>query len=112
MCCRAFPLNHFWRAGTTLKTIRAWLRKNKFSFRPLRRYTQWVGTDVVEGTNVTGVLMEQWLFSCPKLGPNGRCTIYKDRPELCKTYEPGNDMMCVHVRGPDGRPFVPQRGTR
>ena len=29
----------------------------------------------------------------------GRCTIYADRPQLCRDYEPASDALCVHWRG-------------
>lgn len=41
-----------------------------------------------------------WLFRCPKLGEDGRCTVYEHRPEVCRVYEPGEDVMCVHYTGP------------
>lgn len=50
-----------------------------------------------------------WRFSCPKLGADGRCTIYDDRPDLCRTYEPMSDGLCVHYQGStvDGQPAGP-----
>lgn len=113
MCCRAFPLNHYFLAGTAPATILKWLRKMKFPFRPLRRMAQWTTSDFTDddGKRLSGVMIEQWQFTCTKLGRNGRCTIYKNRPELCRIYEAGCDMMCVHVRGDDGRPRVPQRAA-
>lgn len=35
----------------------------------------------------------QW--SCERLGPDGRCTQYEDRPELCRRYEPLQDSLCI-----------------
>lgn len=29
-------------------------------------------------------------FHCPKVTPDGRCSIYLDRPKLCRTFIPGN----------------------
>jgi Fe-S-cluster containining protein len=43
-----------------------------------------------------------WLFSCPKLGPDGRCTIYADRLDTCRMYEAGEDELCALHAG-----FVP-----
>jgi Fe-S-cluster containining protein len=34
-------------------------------------------------------------FTCPKLGPDGRCTIYADRPKLCRIFIPKSDPLCV-----------------
>lgn len=40
-----------------------------------------------------------WSYSCSKLGPDGRCTIYEDRPDLCRRYEPMEDGLCVMAHG-------------
>lgn len=99
-CCRAFPLNHYFELGATLEAIRKLLvEKNLAMFRPLRRYREW---------SSDGKWWEQWLFRCTKLKPNGRCGIYDTRPNLCRTYEPGCDGMCVHMRLPNGQPVLPQ----
>ena len=37
-----------------------------------------------------------WLFWCTKLGPDGRCGDYENRPALCRTYAAGSDGLCVH----------------
>lgn len=37
-----------------------------------------------------------WEFACTALQPDGRCGIYEDRPELCKSYVAGSDPLCVH----------------
>lgn len=34
-------------------------------------------------------------FGCPKLGTDGRCTIYENRPVLCRKYQAGDDALCV-----------------
>lgn len=101
MCCRAFPLNETFPYGSLPSTIMKWLRSKKLNFfRPLRRSHVWTAE---------GKVWEQWQFNCTRLLKNGRCGAYKDRPELCKVYEPGSDMMCVHVRGLDGRPIIKQK---
>lgn len=41
-------------------------------------------------------------FSCPKLGDDGRCTIYENRPDTCRNYEPASDRLCVHFEGAEG----------
>lgn len=40
-----------------------------------------------------------WRFSCPKLGDDGRCTIYDTRPQICRSFQPQSDELCVHFRG-------------
>lgn len=39
------------------------------------------------------------LFNCPMVTPSGRCSIYDDRPALCRNYEPLSDPLCVHFGG-------------
>jgi Fe-S-cluster containining protein len=34
-------------------------------------------------------------FKCTKLGEDGRCTDYANRPGFCRTYEPGVEELCV-----------------
>lgn len=36
-----------------------------------------------------------YLYDCTMLGPDGRCTIYEDRPQLCRDYQPKSDALCV-----------------
>lgn len=50
----------------------------------------------------TGRPYATYEFSCPKLGDNGRCTIYRNRPEICRIYEPLSDGLCVHFGGAEG----------
>jgi Fe-S-cluster containining protein len=111
MCCRSFPLSHYFDFGVTPAKIMKWLAQNGLAmFRPLRRIHVWCSDHTgASGKKESGKWVEQWSFRCTALGEDGRCTIYDSRPDLCRTYEPGCDMMCVHMRGPDGRPVVPQR---
>ncbi len=37
-----------------------------------------------------------WLYTCDKLGIDGRCTIYEERPALCRHMPPGEAKPCVH----------------
>lgn len=37
-----------------------------------------------------------WLWWCPVLGKDGRCTDYANRPETCREYEPTRDPLCRH----------------
>lgn len=34
-------------------------------------------------------------FGCPKVSDEGRCTIYKDRPHLCRDFTPASTALCV-----------------
>jgi len=58
---------------------------------------------VAVGKNAEGA----WLFSCTKLSPKGRCTIYKDRPYACIALAPAGDPLCVHFKGAEaGDPTI------
>lgn len=47
------------------------------------------------------------VFDCPLLGVDGRCGNYDQRPDLCRTFEPGSDGLCVeHVNSFKGVPIV------
>jgi len=66
----------------------------KLPFEPMRQHT-YLGEDDAEKPDSC-----YWIYSCPKLQSDGRCGIYKNRPSPCKSYEPGEDPMCVHYEGP------------
>ena len=37
-----------------------------------------------------------WMITCPKLGADGRCSDYDNRPELCRSFRPGcGDGLCL-----------------
>lgn len=40
-----------------------------------------------------------WSFSCDWLGEDGRCTDYKNRPKLCRSYKPKSDLLCIEYDG-------------
>ena len=63
-----------------------YVRKNGVPFVPLRPQQTARGEWV-------------WRYACPKLGDDGRCTIYDDRPDLCRRFEPGGNDLCVHSQG-------------
>lgn len=47
----------------------------------------------------------RWEWACSQLGPDGRCQIYEDRPQLCRDYRPGQDGLCVHFWAGEGEPI-------
>jgi Fe-S-cluster containining protein len=48
-----------------------------------------------------------WLWWCPALDDRtGRCTIYADRPQLCRDYAAGSDPLCVHFVARDDDDLV------
>jgi Fe-S-cluster containining protein len=66
---------------------------DKMPFVPLRTSTFYTA----RGQHKPGSVV--WLFMCPKLDRDGRCTIYSRRPKICRIYEPGCDRMCAHYTG-------------
>jgi len=53
--------------------------RSRLPFRPFRQHE--------DGT---------WRWWCTALGPDGRCTVYETRPQLCRDYRAGSDGLCVH----------------
>ena len=49
-------------------------------------------------TNAFG--QRPWMFWCPKIGRDGRCTIYAERPALCVAYAPKQDGLCAEYETP------------
>lgn len=61
-------------------------------FVAVERFWQWT----VESGPDTGRTYSEWWWTCPKLdSSSGRCTIYADRPDLCRRYEPLEDGLCA-----------------
>lgn len=91
VCCHDFPLGggvEFY--GKTKRAARKRLRAidgnpkgQKMPFVPFRLDKE---ADV-------------WRWTCPKLGENGRCMIYEDRPDTCREFEPASTDLCVHFKG-------------
>ena len=40
-----------------------------------------------------------WAFNCDRLGKDGRCMQYEDRPTICRSYEPKTDLLCIEYDG-------------
>lgn len=101
-CCVAFPLSlPLPRAYAEAKQRwEDWQAANNSSWpfellRPLedsaqREWRQHLGA----GDEVI------WRFTCPKLGADGRCTIYAERPQPCRDFEPLSDSLCVLYKRP------------
>jgi Fe-S-cluster containining protein len=46
-----------------------------------------------------GRAFSHWLFDCPKLGPDGLCTDYENRPQACRSLVPGTVDVCTFNEG-------------
>jgi Fe-S-cluster containining protein len=47
-----------------------------------------------------GRTYSHWRFDCPKLDSTGRCTIYAERPQACRSLVPGTVGVCVFSKIP------------
>ncbi len=94
-CCRSFHVDidvpEFMTAEALRVHLRAGLRPTTGSqafevlpYDPIQPSTK----GKKEGT-------VHWDYSCPKLGEDGRCTIYETRPKICRDYEAGSDALCA-----------------
>lgn len=96
-CCVAFPLSLPLPRDYEQAKLewQEWLARTGLNWpfellRPLedgaqREWQQYLGA----GDKVI------WRFTCPKLGADGRCTIYAERPQPCRDFEPLSDSLCV-----------------
>jgi Fe-S-cluster containining protein len=44
------------------------------------------------------LLSRRWFFTCPKLGIDGKCMIYEERPSVCRNFKPKTDKYLCCVR--------------
>ncbi len=72
------------------------MREKKPFFKPLR-HSRWF---TVKGSTVPESVF--WLFCCSYLHREGMCTNYSKRPQVCRTFEPGKDLLCVMFNGDYG----------
>lgn len=49
-----------------------------------------------------------WMLWCPRLGMDGRCTEYEDRPRICRVFEAGADRLCAEWDGVPTPPAMPE----
>jgi len=47
----------------------------------------------------TKVNKHRWMFKCSKISKNGKCTIYKNRPQLCRNFKIGSNLLCYYYNG-------------
>lgn len=109
-CCRSIQIPREFLPGTTRKEVERHLKDGTTNipgqvlnlsdprplpFTPLREATC-IGPETGYSKEITSV---KWVYTCPMVTDEGRCSIYENRPEICKLYEPGSDPMCVHHDG-------------
>lgn len=90
-CCRRLVLSGPFANPMSLKAVEHlltspdWIAQTMGVFRP--------------GHQAEG---GRWEFWCTALDPDGRCSIYEQRPQLCRSYRPGEDPLCVHFWAQEG----------
>lgn len=97
-CCSEIWLN---KTGTT-ELVTFWLDKDinaqiaayDLPFEATDRMIKYVDSE-------TGREYAAIALNCPKLGKDGRCTIYETRPQLCRDFppDPEGSPLCVHYSG-------------
>lgn len=98
MCCRNFPLFNtkskeevtFWEA-TWREDAKKFLLEMGLPFEPVAVRSTYETEDKLKYITA--------LYSCPKVTVDGRCSIYQDRPQLCRKYLPGNSDICCFYKG-------------
>lgn len=98
ICCRGFVLSMgYFRENDWREQVQAKLDQHGLPFIPVRVLPRGY---IEEGAVIP-------VFDCPLLGADGRCSDYDQRPDLCRTFEPGSDGLCVeHVNSFKGVPIV------
>ena len=87
-CCRKFRLfladgreSTFWKSGYKSTAVGSLARQN-LPFEVLRIAKTYVAK--------SGAYVALW-YRCTKVDENGRCTIYRKRPLLCRNFKSGSD---------------------
>lgn len=91
-CCKGFVLSGVDHQETTFwldEDVNAQIAAHGFPFE-LSSITKEYKDDE------TGRPYGTIVVSCPKLDADGRCSIYEDRPALCRDFEPRHSPLCVH----------------
>ncbi len=90
-CCRGFRLSLRFEPGMTTEAVHAEMMSR--STEPER-----VADMVPVHENDPPPEDEgrvRWTFNCSRLRADGRCGNHKDRPQLCRDFQPLSDRLCV-----------------
>lgn len=100
-CCRSFRVDRHFKPETTRAEVTEHLRNGTDDFSEGTTYEVLPFDPQIRNGGFYAWPNEEvphsvmWTFSCPKLGADGRCTIYDTRPELCQTFEPKSVALCI-----------------
>jgi Fe-S-cluster containining protein len=102
-CCKGLSLSTAGAPRTLWLGEREYLieqlRDAGLPFEPSEQLGQW--TDDESGKDYAS-----FSYNCPNLLPSGRCGDYENRPQVCSSYEPRQDSLCVHFHGEAGDPTI------
>ena len=98
-CCKGFVLSKGGECFTVWKDVdwkaqaSEWVKENSLPFVP---------TDIIRHEQETSDGRKYFVpvFACPLLDASGRCSDYINRPDLCKSYQVGEDAMCCFYQPP------------
>ncbi len=95
-CCKGFYLGDttFW-VDEGKKPVRKWLDEKDLTYF-LPSYRSQIYTDE------NGREYAAWNFNCTALQPDGRCGIYRKRPDVCRNFKEASGTLCVHFQGAEG----------
>lgn len=99
-CCKRFYLGPK-RLEGTLEEAQQYIDGRGFPFTALGFVTR--STCPLDETRN----LSEIVCTCPKLTPEGLCSIYESRPALCRNYQPGSDPLCI-FKGTTGLGFWPK----
>ena len=102
-CCRSFRVSRYFKPETTRAEVKEHLLNGTDDFDEGTIYEVLPFDPLIRNGGFFAYPNEvvpqsiQWSFSCPKLGEDGRCTIYDKRPQLCRSYEAKSDLICIET---------------
>lgn len=99
-CCKRITISRatgqeltFWMDEPLEEQITAQMPEPFNGFTPLEVKEEWIDPLTLRPVGYV-------FWQCDNLLPNGRCSVYENRPELCRNYQPKSDKLCVYYEGP------------
>jgi Fe-S-cluster containining protein len=113
-CCKGLVLSHaiskdavvFW--DDRPDSIQEFLDEKNFPFIVTEKVETYTATNKSGSAEDVGRTYSAYRYGCKNLLPSGRCGDYENRPDLCRSFEPASDGLCVHYQGAEaGDPTIP-----
>lgn len=89
-CCSGFTIGgkHFNIDNWKIEAENFMELYGLYYFKPVRPLVEQLSSYPPEGKTLVQ-------FDCERLGADGRCTDYENRPETCRVYEAKSDPLCA-----------------